>query len=85
MVDILCCPRLLECKFNFVVSGNLGNHHCPALDFFVCTRYRYIPPRVTRIILVPVKCLHTVRGILLPQYLAVLLFFGSRKKALQIL
>lgn len=83
-VDILCCPRLLECTFNFVVSGNLGNHHCPALDFFICTRYSYIPHRVTRITLVPIKCLHTVlvhitQYILLPQYLAVLL--GRHYKA----
>lgn len=31
MVKVLCCPRPFECKFNFVVSGNLGNHHRPAL------------------------------------------------------
>ncbi|XP_060156737.1 clathrin light chain A isoform X4 [Globicephala melas] len=35
-VKILCCPRLLECEFSFVVSDNLHNHrcHCPASVFF---------------------------------------------------
>ncbi|XP_060156736.1 clathrin light chain A isoform X3 [Globicephala melas] len=74
-VKILCCPRLLECEFSFVVSDNLHNHrcHCPASVFFSVkgadTHHTGLLGLYWR---APIKCLHTepdaVEGIMNGEY-----------------